>query len=277
MMRRFGIPFLLAAMVAPATAAHAGDLDNQLAARKQQLTALTQQIAAATGPEFNVDHDLSVRIKVTGLQSWLASATSPSFVISARGIARSDDLVYQRGWYRVWFDTPQDEFVRISLAPFQLQAATGQLTLSTQAAAHAEARVFANALGIPTNVFCASNPDLQAQARATLTLGAPSDGSIPYVVRLTSPTTLGINVRCDLKNLPSYTQRFPIDGLAQELGKGVLDLGYKKTVDFPLPTSPSTTVTATLSTSDQAFNITSDALEVDTNVQVAAAPLRAPQ
>lgn len=258
--------FALAAASLLPTAATAGDLAEQLAARKARLAELTTQITNATGADFNADHDLQAFLKTELLQRWADAVMVPNYTISAQGTKVESELVYKPGRYKIWLEPAQDVKFRATFSPFRFTSGADRISIASNLGLHAEARIFFDAYGVRGNVFCDSDPATIPVA-ASVTLQPLTGDELPYSMTLRQPASVNVPVTCHLGPIGSYTQSFPMDNIARDLGHGRLKVGYTSTIELFVPGLPQPLKIA-LATKNTAATVDVAGIDVRTDVDI---------
>jgi len=244
------------------------DLKAELLKKQQQLANLTSQIDQAADAEFQIQRDVDLRLTTPVLINWGLGFSTPNFTITAAATSVSGDLVYQPGVYKVSLHNPADTKAYVEFTPFQIGFAVGTMNLTTTLLAHAETRVFIDALGGETNVFCQTNPNLNSTVRATFQIQTATFGMVPYSIQLIQPINLVGYAACYLGNFGTLSIPVPMSNLADEVGRGEFDLGYTNTLVIEIPTSPVKNIVLNLASKDPQLTIDANALEATADLDV---------
>ena len=212
---------------------------DDIAAQRSRLEALTARVDAAAGRPFATNRRLHVDIDPRVFTVWLGAVAPNGIRATATGTsARGDVAAITRpviGTIRARIDPASATRVDLTLTNPRINAAANRLTVTGNLRGEARTQVRVTGVGRSETVACTTTPAIRERGAATFELGTSTSTRYPYTLRLSTPNNLVAGLTCDIGDLRRIENVLPINSLAGDLSSGTIDIGLSSDIRLPTP------------------------------------------
>lgn len=228
--------FLCFALAACVDTSEIKELDNKIADRTAKLAAVDKALAQIEGsvlPGAGA-RDLRTSFNYGPFRQWIREISNPGYVISARGISHTGDIIYVGNVGHAWLEPEKDTQFHVRISNVDLLSLEGKLILTGRLTLNAKAQLKTYVLNIGSTVGCPMD-QVSFLFSSVVRPEAISDHEMSYTFRVTSPDSINGTIRCGLQGLPDLIFNVKYNGFAKEWSKGKIGLGFKSEGSFNLP------------------------------------------